>query len=90
VTAELQSFIHGYQDETGLEPGPYAAEAYDAAAIVAAAWQATGTRAGVAQAVADLDAYEGVAGTYRWRGPVLVGPGPRTYAALGWRWVRRP
>jgi ABC-type branched-subunit amino acid transport system substrate-binding protein len=82
--------MHGYQGETGLEPGPYAAEAHDAVAVIAAAWRATGTRAGVAQAVADLDAYEGVAGAYRWQGLVLVDPGPRTYAALGWRWVRRP
>jgi hypothetical protein len=85
--AALQSFVHAYQEETGLDPGPYAAEAYDAATVVAEAARGGG-RAAVAEALGALRSFTGAAGTYRWdaRGD-LIRPGIRTYLAEGVRWL---
>ena len=86
VDPALQTFVHAYQVETGLDPGPYAAEAFDAATILAGS--ATKGRTGVAAALATLRAYDGVAGVYRWGADgVLIEPGIRTYLAEGVRWV---
>ena len=84
----LQGFVHAYQEETGLEPGPYGAEAYDAAHLLVAAWRTGGDRAGVLAALQERTGYTGVAGTYRWddRG-VLTSPAPRIFRAIGFRWV---
>ncbi|HYJ61872.1 MAG TPA: hypothetical protein VE032_10460 [Actinomycetota bacterium] len=84
----LQGFVNAYQEETGLEPGPYGAEAYDAAHLLVAAWRTGGDRAGVLAALQERSGYTGVAGTYRWdvRG-VLTSPAPRIYRAIGFRWV---
>jgi hypothetical protein len=84
----LQSFVHAYQAGTGLDPGPYAAEAYDAAALLVAAWRDVGAdRAAIGAAIAATERYEGVAGPYRWDGATLLAPASRLYRAVGWRWV---
>jgi branched-chain amino acid transport system substrate-binding protein len=85
--AALQSFVHAYQEETGLDPGPYAAEAYDAATVLAEA-VGDGGRPAVAEALTALRSFSGTAGTYRWdaRGD-LIRPGIRTYQAEGVRWL---
>lgn len=84
---DLQTFVHRYQAGTGLEPGPYAAEAYDAALLLGSAWEASGNRAGTADMLSAIDRYEGVAATYRWADGGLVAPAPVISEALGWRWV---
>jgi ABC-type branched-subunit amino acid transport system substrate-binding protein len=82
----LQGFVHAYQEETGLDPGPYAAEGFDAALVLQGS--ATQGRAAVAAALRALRTYDGVAGLYRWgEDGVLIEPRIRTYQAEGVRWV---
>ena len=85
---ELQAFVHDYQEETGLDPGPYAAEAYDAAQLLVQAWRSDGDRPAMLAALEERTAYRGVAGTYRWDDDGgLVAPAPQRYRALGYRWL---
>jgi branched-chain amino acid transport system substrate-binding protein len=86
-----QRFIQDYQSEFGLPPGPYAAEAWDAARMLVAALRAGAiTRGAVRGAVHTLDAFDGIAGTYRFgeAGEVLAGPmDVRVYVVEGGRWL---
>ena len=67
-----QSFIHDYQEFTGLDAGPWAAEGYDAGSMVLNAGSGT---------------YKGLGGTYMWGyGGDLAEPHLRIYEAVGVRW----
>jgi branched-chain amino acid transport system substrate-binding protein len=90
---EAQQLVHDYQAATGLEPGIYAAEAWDAAAVLIAAVRAGAVgRAAMDASVADLETYEGVAAAYRFdRDGSLAAPADApTYRAVGLRWIQVP
>jgi branched-chain amino acid transport system substrate-binding protein len=85
-----QQMVHDYQEATGLEPGVYAAEAWDAAAVLIAAVRAGAVgRPAMDASIAGLEAYEGVAGEYRFdRSGSLVAPASApVYRAVGLRWI---
>jgi hypothetical protein len=84
-----QRFVHDYQAATGLEPGPYAAEGWDAAGILLGLIEGGArTRGTVGAALARVHGAPGVAGGYRFGsdGSVDGGRVP-TYRARGLRWV---
>ncbi|MEX0984410.1 MAG: hypothetical protein WD096_05115 [Actinomycetota bacterium] len=84
-----QAFIHDFQEATGLDPGPYAAEGYDAGMMILHATGAVGaTRQGLAQGLASVGPFAGVARRYAW-GPDGEPEPPivRIYQAEGVRWL---
>jgi branched-chain amino acid transport system substrate-binding protein len=84
-------FIQDYQAEFGLPPGPYAAEAWDAARLLIQALRGGADgREGVAAALAATLGYEGLAGSYRFGdgGDLTPGSMPvRRYRDAGGRWI---
>ncbi len=86
-----QRFIQDYQSEFGVPPGPFAAEGWDVARMLLAALEAGArTRAQVADALAEVPTFEGLARTY------VFGPdgelrdqsdAVRAYRDEGVRWV---
>jgi ABC-type branched-subunit amino acid transport system substrate-binding protein len=86
---EAQRFLHDVQAATGLDPGPFAAEGWDAGrALSAIVREGSSSRAGVAAALATRSTMQGVAGPYSWtRSGALATPAPRAYRAVGWRWL---
>ncbi len=87
-TSAAQGFLHDYQSATGLDPGPFAAEAYDVGSLLAGLLPAAGERARLAAGLDATLSFEGVAGSYRWdqRGD-LLSPSVRMYRATGVRWL---
>ncbi len=84
----LQAFAHDYQEETGLDPGPYAAEAFDAASLLASLARGGTDRAAVAEALTATRLYDGAAGRYEWDDQgVLTSLRTRRYQATGVRWL---
>ena len=84
----IQAFVHDYQAETGLEPGPFALEGYDLGRLLAGLVATSGDRAGLSVAIAGLSSFAGIANTYRWDGEGdLLAPGVRMYQATGMRWL---
>ncbi len=84
-----QAFIHDYQEATGLDLGPYAAEGYDAGLMILHATGAGGaTRQGLARGLASVGPFAGIARRYAW-GPdgELEPPTVRIYQAEGVRWL---
>jgi hypothetical protein len=83
----IQAFVHDYQEATGLDPGPYAAEGFDTGALLLGAIGAT--RQDAAAAIEALSEYDGVAGTYRWDASgALTEPFVRRYVAERVRWIQ--
>jgi ABC-type branched-subunit amino acid transport system substrate-binding protein len=85
--------VHDYQPATGLEPGVYAAEAWDAARILIAAVRAGAVgRSAMDASFARLDTFEGVAGIYRFDpGGSLAAPvDAPVFRAVGLRWIGMP
>ncbi len=84
-----QRFVHDYQAATGLEPGPYAAEGWDAAGILLGLIEGGArTRGAVGAGLARIHDAPGVAGGYRFGSDGSVdGSRVPTYRARGLRWV---
>jgi branched-chain amino acid transport system substrate-binding protein len=85
-----QQLVHDYQAATGLEPGVYAAEAWDAASVLIAAVRAgVAGRSEMGASIARLEAYVGVAGAYRFDpiGSLTAPGGAPLYRAVGLRWI---
>jgi ABC-type branched-subunit amino acid transport system substrate-binding protein len=82
-----QSFVHGYQSATGLEPGPYAVEGRDAATFLLGPPGSPLTRAAIRERLRDTTTFAGLGGPYRWTAAgQLVAPAVRTYGTTGIRW----
>jgi len=84
-----QRFVHDYQAATGLEPGPYATEGWDAADILLGLIEnGAPTRDAVGAALALVHDAPGVGGGYRFGSDGSVdGRWVATYRARGLRWV---
>ena len=84
-------FIHDYQSRYGSPPGAFAAEGWDVAGMLIAAFEAGATdRGAVAEALAGASPYEGLANTYRFSDEGELDSGSvrmHTYRAEGLRWV---
>ncbi|MDP9329635.1 MAG: ABC transporter substrate-binding protein [Actinomycetota bacterium] len=88
-----QQLVHDYQAATGLEPGVYAAEAWDAASVLIAAVRAgVAGRSEMGASIARLETYDGVAGAYRFDpiGSLTAPAGAPLYRAVGLRWIETP
>jgi len=86
-----QRFLHRYQAANGLEAGPFAVEGFDAGRLLADLASASATREALADALATIDRFEGLAGTYAWdEDGDLVDPIVRMYERVGFRWLARP
>jgi ABC-type branched-subunit amino acid transport system substrate-binding protein len=82
--------VHDYQVVTGLEPGIYAAEAWDAAGIIVTAVnEGASTRPLLAEAIGSMNAYDGVARTYRFDPDGNLEPNATVgvFRAQGVRWL---
>jgi branched-chain amino acid transport system substrate-binding protein len=85
-----QQLVHDYQAATGLEPGIYAAEAWDAAGVLITAVRAGADgRSAMSESIAHLETYDGVAWTYRFdrSGSLAVPAEAPIYRAVGLRWI---
>jgi hypothetical protein len=82
IAPPARAFAHDFTADTGLQPGPFAAEGYDAGTLLLA-WL-SGNRWGDAR----KGSLTGIGGSYRWddRGE-LADPHIRSFRALGVRWV---
>jgi branched-chain amino acid transport system substrate-binding protein len=87
-----QRMVHDYQAATGREPGPYAAEGWDAGGIVLGLMtRGARTRGDVREALAAITIASGVAGPYRFAADGSVASvAPRVYRAQGLRWIATP
>ena len=87
-----RTFLNAYQSEHGLAPGVYAAEAWDAASIVAEALTSGGsTRAGMRAAFRAITSYDGVAQTYTFDSEgEPIGARAGLFTAAGTRWLPLP
>jgi ABC-type branched-subunit amino acid transport system substrate-binding protein len=84
--------VNVYQAEHGLSPGVYAAEAWDAGRLTAAALETAGTdRASMRAWMRTLTIHEGVARTYAFDDlGELEGGRPGLFVAAGTRWLPVP
>ena len=84
-----RTFLNAYQSEHGLAPGVYAAEAWDAASIVAEALASGGsTRAGMRVEFRAITSYDGVAQTYTFDSEgEPIGARAGLFTAAGTRWL---
>jgi branched-chain amino acid transport system substrate-binding protein len=82
-------FVNLYQSDTGLAPGIYAAEGWDAGQILASALRGgVGDRAGMRSFVSDLRAHEGVSGSFEFdTAGELTHPRVGVFVAEGTRWL---
>jgi branched-chain amino acid transport system substrate-binding protein len=82
-------FVNLYQSDTGLAPGIYAAEGWDAGQILASALRGgVGDRAGMRSFVSDLQAHEGVSGSFEFdTAGELTHPRVGVFVAEGTRWL---
>jgi hypothetical protein len=88
---EEQAFLHAYASANGLDPGPFAAEGYDAGRLIASAARGGTTRQAIAAELAGRARYAGLAGTYVWGSDGdLRDPPVRMYERVGLRWLERP
>jgi ABC-type branched-subunit amino acid transport system substrate-binding protein len=83
-----QGFVHTFQEATGLDPGPFAIEGYDAGRLLADLLDRATDRVGLAAGLAATTHYVGLGGSYRWTpGGDLRAPRVRMYEASGVRWL---
>ena len=82
-------FINAYQSATGLAPGVYAAEAWDAGTLTAQAFQdGVRNRQQMRDHVGGLDSYVGTGGPVRFdAGGELVDPQVSVFTPSGTRWI---
>jgi ABC-type branched-subunit amino acid transport system substrate-binding protein len=86
-----QGFLHEYQAATGLDPGPFAAEGFDAGRLLASAAVAGSGRDQIAAALAATQRAEGLMGPYVWDvSGHLQDPVVRMFQRAGVRWLERP
>lgn len=91
TASAAQRFLHRYQAANGLGAGPFAVEGFDAGRLLADLASASATREALADALATIDRFEGLAGTYAWdEEGDLVDPIVRMYERVGFRWLARP
>ena len=85
-------FINAYQSATGLAPGVYAAEAWDAGTLTAQAFQdGVRDRQQMRDYVGGLDSYDGTGGPVRFdEGGELVDPQVSVFTPSGTRWIPSP
>ena len=85
-------FINAYQSATGLAPGVYAAEAWDAGTVTAQAFlDGVRDRRQMRAFVGDLDAYDGTGGAVRFdESGELVAPQVPVFTPSGTRWIPSP
>ena len=85
-------FINAYQSATGIAPGIYAAEAWDAGTLTAEAFQdGVRDRQQMRDHVGGLDSYDGTGGPVRFdEGGELVDPQVSVYTPSGTRWIPSP
>ncbi len=85
TTPAVQTFINGDQVATGLTPGVFAAEAWDASAILGTFMTAGVDRASARAGLDRVRSYRGVATTYRFE-PAVPLPA-REFRGVGSRWI---
>ena len=85
-------FINAYQSATGLAPGVYAAEAWDAGTLTAQAFHdGVRDRQQMRDYVGGLDSYDGTGGPVRFdEGGELVDPQVSVFTPSGTRWIPSP
>jgi branched-chain amino acid transport system substrate-binding protein len=85
-------FINAYQSATGLAPGVYAAEAWDAGTLTAQAFHdGVRDRQQMRAYVGDLESYDGTGGAVRFdEGGELVDPQVSLFTPAGTRWIPSP
>jgi branched-chain amino acid transport system substrate-binding protein len=85
-------FINAYQSATGLAPGVYAAEAWDAGTLTAQAFHdGVRDRQQMRDYVGSLDSYDGTGGPVRFDDEgELVGPQVSVFTPSGTRWIPSP
>ena len=85
-------FINAYQSATGLAPGVYAAEAWDAGTLTAQAFHdGVRDRQQMRDYVGSLDSYDGTGGAVRFdEGGELVEPKVAVFTPSGTRWIPSP
>jgi branched-chain amino acid transport system substrate-binding protein len=85
-------FINAYQSTTGLAPGVYAAEAWDAGTLTAQAFHdGVRDRRQMRDYVGGVDSYEGTGGPVRFdEGGELVDPRVAVFTPSGTRWTPSP
>jgi len=85
-------FINAYQSATGLAPGVYAAEAWDAGTLTAQAFHdGVRDRRQMRDYVDGLDSYDGTGGPVRFdEGGELVEPQVSVFTPSGTRWIPSP
>jgi branched-chain amino acid transport system substrate-binding protein len=85
-------FINAYQSATGLAPGIYAAEAWDAGTLTAQAFHdGVRERQQMRDYVGGLGSYDGTGGVVRFdRGGELVDPQVSVFTPSGTRWIPSP
>jgi len=86
---EQQAFVHDFQEASGLDPGPFAAEGFDAGRVLLLSLgNGAAARESLVRALAGIETFDGVAGFYSWdeRG-TLTAPPVRMYRAEGVRWL---
>ena len=88
---DAQRFINAFQFDIGALPGPYAVEGWDAGnRFIEAVRRGAITRGEIATALEDDRSYDGLAGTYAFRGDGELQPSSaaiRFYRAEGGRWI---
>lgn len=91
TTLAARRFIQDYQAEYGVPPGPFAAEAWDAAGMLLDALRSGAlTRPDMAAAVGGLSSFEGLAGAYDFTSGGELTPETalvRRYLDEGGRWI---
>ena len=82
-------FINVYQSATGLAPGVYGAEAWDAGTLTARAFHdGVRNRQQMRDYVGSLDSYDGIGGPVRFdEGGELVDPQVSVFTPSGTRWI---
>jgi branched-chain amino acid transport system substrate-binding protein len=87
---DVRWFVNAYQSENGLAPGIYAAEAWDAANVLAGFLTAGARdREAVSAGLAQLEGFDGVAREYKFdEHGELLDPRVGRYVAAGSRWLR--
>jgi ABC-type branched-subunit amino acid transport system substrate-binding protein len=86
----LERFVHDVQADSASPPGPYTVEAYDAGRLLLQLHRAGAGAQRIARAMASLDRFPGLVGTYRFRadGTLVTTVTEETHwRAAGSRWL---
>jgi ABC-type branched-subunit amino acid transport system substrate-binding protein len=85
-----QRLVHDYQAATGLEPGIYAAEGWDAAGMLLQVLRGGHTRSQVSSGLAGMTGYVGVARDYSFApdGSLAADTAAGLFVSTGVRWIQ--